>query len=353
MVENYSTKKMRHQFGIGLIFILSMPILYCGCASQSDSMPAVGVIQTFGNPVIKRGMNLGNALDSPVPGEWGISIQPEYFEVIKNAGFDTVRIPVRFSAHADITPPYLVDPDFMLLVDSIVHQGLSAGLTVILDMHHYDEIMLDPVGQRERFLALWDQLAVHFKKFPANLYFEILNEPNQYLDANTWNALSTDCIQVIRASNPKRQILVGGVDYNSINSLDLLSLPSDGNLMAVFHLYLPFEFTHQGASWVEGSNEWVGTTWDATLTKKQVITEQLDRAADWSARNQIPLVMTEFGSISSADAASRQKWTAFLAQEAENRNLGWVYWEFCSEFGVYDCEQKSWDQEMLKALTDH
>lgn len=330
-----------------------MLITCCSFNSQTSSTPAAGESRAFGNSAIRHGMNLGNALDSPTPGEWGVTIQPEYFDVIKNAGFDTVRIPVRFSAHADPNPPYLIDREFMLLVDSAIRQGLSAGLTVILDMHHYDEIMLDPVGQRERFLALWNQLAVHFQKFPSNLYFEILNEPNGVLDADAWNALSAECIQIIRESNPKRQILVGGIDNNSIDSLNRLTLPADKNLTAVFHFYLPFEFTHQGASWVEESAQWVGTTWNASSAEEQAIADQLDRAAAWSARNQIPLVLTEFGSISSADTASRQRWTTFLAQETEKRNLGWVYWEFCSEFGVYDCKRDLWDQDMLKALIAH
>ena len=327
-----------------------MAIQSCGNNTQNNSSDSSVESRAFGTSAAMQGINLGNALDSPTPGEWGLTIQPQYFESIKDAGFNAVRIPVRFSAHADNDFPYLIDPDFMLLVDSVVRQGLSNGLIVILDMHHYDEIMLDPASQRDRYLAMWKQLAEYFEGFSSNLYFEILNEPNGQMDAATWNALSADCIQTIRESNPKRRLLAGGVDYNSIDALEQLVLPADKNLTAVVHFYLPFEFTHQGASWVEGSTQWIGTTWDENPAEQQAITTQLDRAAAWSMQNQIPLVMTEFGSISSADAASRQRWTAFLARETEKRNIGWFYWEFCSEFGVYACEQGQWDPDMLEAL---
>lgn len=330
---------------------LSMALLCFSCNSHKSSSSAVNASQAFGSPIIKRGMNLGNALEAPVPGEWGVTIQPEYFEVIKKSGLDTVRIPVRFSAHAHTDPPYLLDPEFMQMVDLVIHQAFDAGLNVILDFHHFDELTTDPAGQHERFLAIWDQLADHYQEYPDNLYFEILNEPCQNLDAKTWNELATECIRVIRESNPDRLILAGGIDYNSIESLDLLSLPDDKNLLAVFHFYYPFEFTHQGAAWAEGSNEWIGTTWEATSEEMLAITEQLDRAAAWSASKQIPLIMGEFGSISSADAESRQRWTEFVRREAEKRNIGWLYWEFCSGFGIYDREQQSWDLDMLNALT--
>src|SRR5262245_45593506 len=47
-----------------------------------------------------RGMNLGNALEAPQEGEWGVRLRAEYFSAIKKAGFTTIRLPVRWSAHA-------------------------------------------------------------------------------------------------------------------------------------------------------------------------------------------------------------------------------------------------------------
>jgi len=46
-----------------------------------------------------RGINLGNALEAPKEGEWGVQLKAEYFPAIKKAGFATVRLPVRWSAH--------------------------------------------------------------------------------------------------------------------------------------------------------------------------------------------------------------------------------------------------------------
>ncbi len=133
------------------------------------STHAAPTSQAFGSFSVQRGINLGNALDSPVPGEWGVTIQPHYFESIRSAGFDSVRLPVRFSAHAAQNPPFTLDPTFLVLVDNTIQPALDAGLVVILDFHHYEELMDDPSGQRQRFLAIWQQLAGHYQGAPENL----------------------------------------------------------------------------------------------------------------------------------------------------------------------------------------
>jgi len=63
------------------------------------------------NKHLGRGINLGNALDGPSEGEWGVTLKEEYFKIIKKAGFDSVRIPIFVSTHALKEPPYTIDPD--------------------------------------------------------------------------------------------------------------------------------------------------------------------------------------------------------------------------------------------------
>src|SRR4051794_25399343 len=69
------------------------------------------------NRMLGRGINLGNALDAPQEGAWGVKLEDSYFRVIADAGFGSVRIPIRWSTHAESTPPYRIEPDFFGRVD--------------------------------------------------------------------------------------------------------------------------------------------------------------------------------------------------------------------------------------------
>ena len=69
------------------------------CSEPSSSAAPRGDIRVPDSPV-DRCMNLGGALEAPNEGDWGYTIRAEDLETIKAAGFDTVRLPVRWDVHA-------------------------------------------------------------------------------------------------------------------------------------------------------------------------------------------------------------------------------------------------------------
>ncbi len=298
-----------------------------------------------------RGVNMGNALEAPNEGEWGVTIKEEYFERIRQAGFNAVRLPVRWSAHARMEAPYSIDARFLVRVDQVVGWALKRGLVVVLNIHHYEELAVNPADHEQRFLALWQQISEHYKDFPETLFFEPLNEPNGAMTAATWNKFSGEALAVIRKSNPGRTVIIGGVNWNAYDQLEYLELPlHDDHIIATYHYYNPFQFTHQGAEWVSGSAPWLGTTWDASDSQKADVTIQFDSVAAWAKTRNLPVYMGEFGAYSKADSASRALWTSFVAREAEARGFAWAYWEFCAGFGVYDPYSNAWRTDLLKAL---
>ncbi|MGC8779755.1 MAG: glycoside hydrolase family 5 protein [Anaerolineae bacterium] len=340
----------------GLPFILGTGLLLAavGCAMQqkpkvSTSAPRYPAATT--GLALGRGVNLGNALEAPREGEWGVVLQEEYFDLIRNAGFDAVRIPIRWSAHALPTEPYTVDPAFFRRVDWAVEQALARGLRAVINMHHYEELVADPAGQRARFLALWRQIADHYRPYPADLLFELLNEPNGKLDADAWNDLLVAGLAVVRETNPTRAIIIGPANWNGIDALPRLKLPADDrHIIATVHYYNPFHFTHQGAEWVQGSDRWLGAQWQGSDAERAAVAQDLGRAAAWATANDRPLYLGEFGAYSKADMASRVRWTNYVARQAESLGMSWAYWEFCAGFGIYDPARRAWNEDLLRAL---
>ena len=84
-----------------------------------------------------RGVNLGNALEAPNEGDWGMVIQEDYFQHIKTAGFDTIGVPIRWSLHALEEPPYTIEKTFFERVDWVIYNGLDQGLNIAINIHHY------------------------------------------------------------------------------------------------------------------------------------------------------------------------------------------------------------------------
>lgn len=298
-----------------------------------------------------RGVNLGNALEAPDEGDWGVVLEEEYFELIGDKGFDFVRIPIRWSAHAEENPPYTINPEFFDRIDWVINQALSRNLSAIINIHHYNGIMENPSDHKSRFLSLWEQIAEHYSDYSKNLYFEILNEPHDNLTHTLWNQYLKEAILIIRETNPDRLIIVGPTDWNSLDELDLLSIPEeDTDIIVTFHYYEPFHFTHQGAEWVDGSEEWLGTEWKGTVLDKDAIRKDLDDAIMWAKNHNRTLLLGEFGSYNKADMDSRVRWTDFIAREAEKRDIAWAYWEFCAGFGIYDPDTEEWRDRLLQAL---
>src|SRR3954452_16337228 len=66
-----------------------------------------------------RGINLGNMLDAPREGDWGVKFDPAYVDKVAGT-FATVRLPVRWSNHAAPTVDAKIDEAFARHVDGIV-----------------------------------------------------------------------------------------------------------------------------------------------------------------------------------------------------------------------------------------
>ncbi|MGC4003573.1 MAG: glycoside hydrolase family 5 protein [Pirellulales bacterium] len=297
------------------------------------------------------GVNFGNCLEAPNEGEWGVRIEADDCAKIKAAGFTSVRVPVKWSNHAAKTAPFAIEPKFLARVDEVLAQAEKAGLIVILNIHHYDEMDKAPTEHRERFLALWTQIAEHYQNAPPTVVFELLNEPHDKLTPELWNEIVPEALKIVRAKHPQRNVVIGPGSWNNVNFLSKLALPADDrHIIGTFHYYEPFQFTHQGAHWVNGSDKWKGKTWTGTSEELDRLRKDFDKAADWSKSEKRPLLLGEFGAFNAAPQESRATWTKAVVEEAAKRGFAATYWEYSSGFGVYDPANKVWRDDLRKAL---
>ncbi|TVR75075.1 MAG: glycoside hydrolase family 5 protein [Marinilabiliales bacterium] len=328
-----------------LLVVLPLFILITLPAFSFGSGTAFEINQRLG-----RGINIGNTFEAPSENAWSNPWNPEYVQIISGLGFDHIRVPVRWEPRSMETPPYTIDPDFLKRIKGVIDKALEHGLHVIINMHHHDNVLKDPSGQKERFLAQWEQIAGYFSDYPDSLLFEVFNEPHGDFTARMWNEFFAEALSVIRVTNPGRTVLVGTAEWGGLGGLRHLEIPDDPNLILTIHYYNPFRFTHQGASWSSGADAWVGTTWDDTDEERQAVKDDFKFALDYSKKHNIPIHIGEFGAYSAADMDSRVRWTTWVTRYFEQMGFSWAYWEFSAGFGIYDRQSRQLRQGLVDAL---
>jgi len=302
------------------------------------------------NERLGRGVNIiGYDPGWSVPGQR--RMQDEHFRLIKEAGFSHVRIPLEpFQHMADASEGYRVGAGWFAMVDWALEQALANGLMVILDCHEYNSVARDPEGLQPKWLAFWRQMAPRYAGAPDTVLFELLNEPNRALTPMLWNAFLAEALALVREWSPDRTIVIGPGEWNAIEKLPELVLPEgDRSILVTVHYYDPFTFTHQGAPWEDREND-VGYEWHATESERRAIERDFLTAQQWAMQNKRPILLGEFGAYDAADMDSRVRWTSFIARLAESQGWSWTYWQFDSDFVVYDIDAGKWVEPIRDAL---
>lgn len=298
---------------------------------------------------VKACINMGGSLEGDDNAWDGKRIDAGDFATIRAAGFDTVRLPANFSAHSMPDSPHTLDPAFLARVAQVVDWANGAGLTVILDSHHFEALHADPAGNRAWLAALWDQIARRLADRPrAHLWFEIDNEPHGALtNANLTRTLGPALI-AIRLSNPDRPVIIGGGDWSGVDSLTTLPLPADPNVWPSFHYYQPMEFTHQGASWISPHYP-LGRVWGSTADKAQLAKNAARVRAFIAATGKVP-VLGETGAVDLAPPERRAAYLGAVRRAFAPMGVGVCAWAYTNTFPLHDRTTRRWLPGMLAAM---
>jgi len=321
-----------------LSMLLLAPLL---AAAADQPLSAIDQVKEM-----KRGVNIVGY--DPLWKDAGKArFQPRHFKIIKEGGFDTVRI--NLYGFRPMNERLELPASWFAILDGLVDEALKQDLHVILDEHDYEHCGRDAASCRARVLAFWTQVAEHYKNAPDNVVYEILNEPSGAMDQH-WNALFPEALAVIRKTNPTRNVLIGPAFWNNMSWLPKLELPAnDRHIIVSVHYYEPHPFTHQGASWAPEYTKLSGINWGtpADLAK---IDRDFDTAQAWAKKQGRPILLGEFGAYDKAPQEARIKYTAAVARAAEKRGWAWTYWQFDSNFIVYDIDKDAWNTPIHDAL---
>lgn len=320
-------------------------------AAVAHEGPAWDMIHRMG-----AGWNLGNTLDAYNYGLpknssvatyetcWGNpQTTREIIAAVKAAGFDTIRIPVTWAQHIDDANGYAIDPAWMARVQETVDMALEADLIVIINLHHdtgtqgwlhASDATLARV--EDKFIAVWTQIADHFKDYGDTLLFEGFNEILS--DSNNWgypgkeatnvvNILNQDFVNVVRASggnNGERILIVN--TYAAANGGNVLSdfvMPEDTverSLIAEVHCYSPWNYCGTIGDGCPATN------WRAAGGESDIDGVMRNLNARFVSRG-IPVLIGEFSSGHKNNLEDRVDWTAYITAAAAQYDIPMVWWD--------------------------
>jgi endoglucanase len=304
--------------------------------------------------------------------------------LIKSVGFDHVRLSVNPQPMMDAAHRRGGSEEYYGSLDAAMKMILDAGLAVELDMHPDSDLKarLKEDDFVERFADFWRTVAQHYSSWdPERVFFEIMNEP-EMRDRYRWYGVESKLAAAIRQGAPAHTIIAAGANWDDDNDMIFLDPLRDPNVIYVFHFYDPHIFTHQGATWGAFYWHWLKGLhypsdpqnaaqvselepdaihrldviryghdhWDAAR-----IEAEINQAADWAKRNNVPLVCNEFGVFRRADPQDRARWLTDVRTSLEHHNIGWAMWDYSGSFGVVTKQngKNVLDENTVRALGLH
>lgn len=363
-------------------------LLVCAAISAASSV-AVSAADTTNTAAatvenINVGWNLGNALDSC--GDWIAQYtdgKPENYETawgnpvtakelitsVKNAGFNTVRVPVTWAEHIDEKGN--INTEWLYRVQQVVDYVISQDMYCILNVHHdagsdgWIEASSDCYNNNsQKFAGLWKNIAIRFKNYGNKLIFEgfneILDSQNSWTDAkdndaykavNDFNQLFVNTVRSTGGNNAQRDLMVQVYSAScSEKALEGFVLPSDSaenHLIIQVHNYDPQSFTANDATWTTMTDTW------GSNAEKQYFDKLFDRLEKFAKKQGAPLVVGEFGANYKANESSRQLYANYFVSSAAKHGIKCLWWD-TGDMALFDRSTYSVKYPgMVKALTEN
>ncbi|WP_454192521.1 cellulase family glycosylhydrolase [Paenibacillus sp. Marseille-Q7038] len=326
---------------------------------------ALDVAKLMGN-----GINLGNTMEAYGHLSLGVDAEPSAYETLwgqpvttkemliamKEAGFDSIRIPVAWTNAIDYeSGDYTIKKAYMDRVEEIVNYALDADMYVVIN-EHWDGGWWGMFGSatsetREKamdlYVSMWSQIAERFQDYSDKLIFEsgneelgsrlndvdvskdsgALTEDERYETTNKINQTFVDIIRGSGGNNPKRFLLIAGYNTNIMATLDSrFQMPKDSianRLLVSVHYYDPWSYA--------GSEDLASWGSESEYKSQNDILAKMTKFTDQG----YGVIIGEYGALPTKDGAIKENTTDFTQNILDNSDLyGYVpmLWDTSSFF---------------------
>ncbi|MBR6962197.1 MAG: glycoside hydrolase family 5 protein [Prevotella sp.] len=210
---------------------------------------------------VVMGWNLGNSFESE-GGEtgWGNpKTTRQMIQAVKKAGFNAIRIPVRWTEQLSNSSTMTVNDAWLARVKEVVDWALAEDMYVIINTHHEAWLDRNPFYSKQtennrKLAALWKCIATYFRNYDERLAFAGTNEttvnwanPTTEHQAvqNSYNQTFVDAVRATGGKNYYRHLVVQTYacsPYHGLNGFTIPNDPVEGRLSVEYHYYDPYGY---------------------------------------------------------------------------------------------------------------
>ncbi|WP_343730246.1 cellulase family glycosylhydrolase [Duganella sp.] len=313
---------------------------------------------------IKLGTNIGNVMEAygctPAAETcWGQpKVSAAYVKLVKDSGFDAIRIPVSWDQYADQKTGKISDV-WLNRVKQVVQYAVDNGLYVIVNIHwdggwlekNFSEDKKEAVNAKQK--AYWEQIATQLRDFDEHVLFASANEPDaddpaEIAVLESYHQTFVNAVRSTGGRNAYRVLVVQAPQTNIDLAANLWNvMPTDtvaGRQMAEVHFY-PFSWSIQTQDewyasmfyyWGKDFHSTTDTTRNATREEEDFVNAEFAKMKAKFADHGIPVVLGEYaatlrtqltGDNLALHRASRAYYSQYVAQTALANGMLPFYWE--------------------------
>jgi endoglucanase len=325
-------------------------VLLKGCGFKSPTVPSAApkkAEEMAANLPRWRGFNLVEMADEGR----NRSYHEEYFEWMKDWGFDFARLPLNYKtwtkANDWLVP---VEPE-LDRIDKAVDYGRQYGVHINIAFHRAPGYCVNPPAEP---LSLWTDsealdvcrqhwalFARRYKGIPSEqVSFNLINEPAT--GEESYDRVVRALVAAIRQEDPDRLIIADGLSWAKMPVPSLADL----GIAQSTHCYVPKPLAQYRNSDDPQASTWSVPTWPLDLGDKGGVWDsaRLQRTCInlWVRLQKlgVGVHVGEFGCSWRTPHPVVLAWMSDLLSLWKQAGWGWALWQFSGNWGIMDSRRR-------------
>jgi len=238
-------------------------------------------------------------------------------KAVKAAGFNAIRIPVRWTEQLSNQTTMTVKDSWLSRVKEVVDWALAEDMYVIINTHHEAWLDRNPFYTKQeennrKLSALWKCIATYFRDYGERLAFAGTNETVAKVNGNeqwgqpteeyqtvqnSYNQTFIDAVRATGGKNYYRNLIVQTYACNGYHGLNGFTVPKDkveGRMSVEFHCYDPYEYGLGGTAYYWGQ-KYKEMGKEVPSSDEKTMTSYFDRLRNKWGKQGLGIVLGEYG----------------------------------------------------------